>query len=173
MTYAWAMKRKTIDRDTMAEVLADLDPASPIEKEKQEETETENEKQFLPPRLPVEPKPSVLQKPQSIGLTLKAPPPRSWISLIVAAGLLAVALGFLGFQPNVEKWIGTSYNSISAAVRNLLVPSSAPVSAAPAPSVSPHNSSTTPMPEGLSDEKNVRGPQQGGDVSSASGGGQN
>ena len=26
MSYAWAMKRKTIDRDTMSEVLADLDP---------------------------------------------------------------------------------------------------------------------------------------------------
>jgi general secretion pathway protein A len=183
MSYAWAMKRKTIDRDTMAEVLADLDPASPIEKDKQKQKETkreakiepkiETENQFLPQRLPVEPKPSIVQKPLPVGLTVKAPPPRSWISMIVAASLLAVAIGFLGFQPNVEKWIGSSYNSISAAVRNLLVPSSAPVSAAPAPSVSPDNSTTSPKLEGTSDERDVRVPQQGGEVSSASGGGHN
>src|SRR4029077_547512 len=107
MSYAWAMKRKTIDRDTMAEVLADLDPASPIEKDKQKQKETkgeakiepkiETENQFLPQRLPVEPKPIIVQKPLPVGLTVKAPPRRSWISMIVAASLLAVALGFLGF----------------------------------------------------------------------------
>src|ERR1700674_3045627 len=32
MSFAWAMKRKAIDRDTMSEVLDDLDPGSPIEK---------------------------------------------------------------------------------------------------------------------------------------------
>jgi general secretion pathway protein A len=163
MSYAWAMKRKTIDRDTMSEVLADLDPVSPVEKEKE----------FISPRLPIKPKPSVIQTPQPIGLRLKAPPPRSWMSMFVAAGLVAVALGFLGFQPNVEKWIGSSYNSISASVRNFLVPTSAPVSAAPAPSVSPDTSSTSPMPEGLSDEKDVKVPQQGGVGSSSTGGGQN
>ena len=52
MSYAWAMKRKTIDRDTMSEVLADLDPGSPIEK---------SEKEVLTPKLQVEPKPSVSQ----------------------------------------------------------------------------------------------------------------
>jgi type II secretory pathway predicted ATPase ExeA len=166
MSYAWAMKRKTIDRDTMGEVLADLNPASHVEKE------TKIEKESLPTRLPVERKPSVLQKPQPIGLTLKAPSSRSWISMIVAAGLVAVALGFWGFQPSVEKWIGASYNSISTAVRNFLVPTSAPVSAAPAPSVSPDNSSTSPKPEELSGQKGVRVPQQVG-AGSSTGGGQN
>ena len=167
MSYAWALKRKTIDRDTMGEVLADLDSASQVE------NETKIEKESFPTRLPVEPKPSALQKPQSIGLTLKAPSSRSWISMIVAAGLVAVALGFWGFQPNVEKWVGASYNSFSTAVRSFFVPTSAPVSAASAPSVSPNNSSTSPKPEALSDEKNVRVPRPDGVGSSSAGGGHN
>jgi hypothetical protein len=162
MSYAWAMKRKTIDRDTMTEVLADIDPGFRVDK---------IEKDVLAPKLPEEPKPSVLQKPQAIGLTLKAPSPRSWISMIVAAGLVAVAIGFWGFQPRVEKWIGASYNSISTGVRNFLAPTSAPVSAAPAPSVSPDNSSTGPKPDGLSREKDMRPPQQGAELSPSSGGG--
>jgi general secretion pathway protein A len=164
MSYAWATKRKTIDRDTMTEVLVDMDPGFRVDK---------IEKEVLAPKLPEEPKPSVLQTPQPMGLTLKTPRPRSWMSMIVAAGLVAVALGFWGSQPNVEKWIGSSYNSISTAVRNLLVPTSAPVSAAPAPSVSPDDSSTSPKPEGLSDEKDVRVPRQDGVGTSSAGGGQN
>ena len=97
MSYAWAMKRKTIDRDTMSEVLADLDPGSPIEK---------IEKEVLAPKLPEEPKPSVSQTPQPVGLTLKPPPARGWFSKIVAVCLWCFALGWFGFQPNVEKWMG-------------------------------------------------------------------
>jgi general secretion pathway protein A len=164
MSYAWAMKRKTIDRDTMTEVLVDIDPGFRVDK---------IEKEVLAPKLPKEPKPSVLQTPQPMGLTLKTPPPRSWMSMIVAAGLVAVALGFLGFQPNVEKWIGSSYNSISSAVRNFLVPTSAPVSAAPAPSLSLDNSSTGPKQDRLPDEKDVRAPHLDGVASSPAGGGQN
>src|SRR5580693_9073422 len=71
MSYAWAKKRKTIDRDSMSEVLADLDPAPPIEK---------IEKEVLPPKLQDEPKPSASQIPQPLGLTLEAPPARGWLS---------------------------------------------------------------------------------------------
>jgi general secretion pathway protein A len=164
MSYAWATKRKTIDRDTMSEVLADLEPGSPIEK---------SDKEVLAPKSPVEPKPNVSQSLQPVSLTLKTPSPQSWMSMILAAGLVAVALGFWGFQPNVEKWIGSSYNSISTAVRNFLVPTSAPVSAAPAPSVSFDNSSTSPKQDRLSDEKEVRAPHLDGVASSPAGGGQN
>jgi len=68
--------------------------------------------------------------------------------MIVAAGLVAVALGFLGFQPNVEKWIGSSYNSISTAVRNVLVPTSAAAHTGPASTVGPDDSSASPKLEG-------------------------
>jgi len=164
MSYAWATKRKTIDRETMSEVLADLDLGSAIEK---------SEKEVLTPKSQVEPKPSVSQSLQPVALTLKSPPPRGWISMIVAAGLVAIALGFLGLQPNVEKWIGSSYNSISTAVRNFLVPTSGPVSAARAPSVSPDNSQTNSKQEGLSGEKEMTSTEQRGKLSSSSGSGHN
>jgi type II secretory pathway predicted ATPase ExeA len=165
MSYAWALKRTTIDRDTMSEVLADLETTSPVEKKP--------EKGFLSPKLPVESKPSVLQTPQTIDLTLNAPPRRSWMSMIIAAGLVALTLGFWGVQPSVEKWIGSSYNSISTAVRNFLVPTSGPVSAARAPSVSPDNSQTNSKQEGLSGEKEMTSTEQRGKLSSSSGSGHN
>jgi type II secretory pathway predicted ATPase ExeA len=164
MSYAWAMKRKTIDRDMMSEVLADLDPGSPIEK---------IEKEVVAPKLPVEPNLSVSQTPQPVGLTLKPPPARGWLSKFLAACMLLLALGWFGFQPNVEKLIGSSFDSISVAVSSFLVPSSAAVSPDPASTVAPDNSSTRPKPEALSHEKDMNVPKQGGEESWLSGGGRN
>src|SRR5580704_7050826 len=65
MSYAWAMKRKTVDRETMSEVLADLELGPPIEP---------SEKEVFAPKLQVEPKPSDSQSLQPVGLTLKLPP---------------------------------------------------------------------------------------------------
>jgi len=162
MSYAWAMKRKTIDRDTMSEVLADLDPGSPIE---------EVEKEVLPPKLLDEPKPCVSQMLQPARLTLAPPPARGWLSKFLAACFLLIALGWFGLQPNVEKWIGSSANAISIAVRSFLVPTSAAVSPGPASTVAPDNSSTRPNPEALSGEKDMSVPKQGGEESASSGGG--
>ena len=164
MSYAWAMKRKTIDRDTMSEVLADLDPGSPIEKV---------EKEVLAPKLQEEPKPSVSQTPQPVGLTLEPAPARGLLSKSVVVCLVLIALGWFGLQPNVEKWIGSSANAISIAVRSFLVPTSAAVSPDPASTVAPDNSSTSPKPEALSDAKDMKVPQQDGVESSSSGGGHN
>ena len=164
MSYAWAMKRKTIDRDTMSEVLADLDPGSPIEKV---------EKEVLAPKLQDEPKLSVSQTPQPVGLTLKPPAAQGRLSKIVGLFLALFALGWFGLQPNVEKWIGSSFNAISAAVRSFLVPTSAAVSPDPASTVAPDNSSTSPKPEGPSDAKDMKVLQQDGVESSSSSGGHN
>ncbi len=161
MSYAWATKRKIVDRDTMSEVLADLDSGSPMEKE------------VLAPRLPDEPKRTVSQTPHRDGLTLKPPPARGGISKFVAAGLMLFALCWFGFQPNVEKWIGSSFNGISAAVRSFFVPPSAQVSADPASTAGPDNSSMSPKPEGLSDEKDMKTQQQDGVESSTTSGGHN
>jgi len=120
MSYAWAMKRKTIDRDAMSEVFGDLDPGSSVEK---------IEKDVLPQKLAVEPKLSVSNTPQPVGFTLKPAPEPGGFSKFVAVCMLFLALGWFGLQPNVENWIGSSYNSISAAVRNFIVPASAPPSA--------------------------------------------
>ena len=164
MSYAWAMKRKTIDRDTMSDVLVDLDPGSPIEKV---------EKEVLPPKLQEEPKPSVSQTPQPVGLTLEPPPARGWLSKSVVVCLVLIVLGWFGLQPNIEKWIGSSANDISTAVRSFLAPTSAAVSPDPASTIAPDNSSTRPKPEALSYEKDTNVPKQGGEESSLSGGGRN
>src|SRR5579864_1765716 len=162
MSFAWAMKRKAIDRDTMSEVLDDLDPGSPIEKV---------EKEVLPPKLQGEPKPSVSQMLQPVGLTLEPPPARGWFSKSIVVVLVLIALGWLGLQLNVEKWIGSSANSISIAVRSFLVPTSAAVSPDPASTVAPDNSSTSPKLEGPSDVRDMKVIHRDGVDSSSLGGG--
>jgi type II secretory pathway predicted ATPase ExeA len=164
MSYAWAMKRKTIDRDTMSEVLVDLDPGSPIEKV---------EKEVLAPKLPDGPKPSNSKTPQPVGLSLKPPATQQRLLNIVGLFLAVFALCWFGFQPNVQKWIGSSANAISTAVRSFLAPTSAAVSPDPRSTVAPDNSSISLKPEALSDEKDMSMPKQGGEESSLSGGGRN
>jgi type II secretory pathway predicted ATPase ExeA len=163
MSFAWAMKRKTVDRETMREVMANVDPGLPIEKEVVAGK--------LPDEPPVEPKASVLESPPPVALTLKPPPARGWFSKFVIMCLVFFALCWFGFQPNVEKWIGSSYNAISAAVRNFLIPVPAPDSHSS--TIGPDNSSTSPKLEGPSDRKDVRVPQQDGVESSFTTGGRN
>jgi hypothetical protein len=154
MSYAWAMKRKIIDRDTTSEVLSDLDPAAPIEKV---------EKEVLPPKFQDEPEPSVSQILQPVGLTLEPPPSRGWFSKSVVVCLLLIALVWFALQPKVEKWIGSSANAISTAVRSFLAPTSASVS----PTVGPNNSSTSQKSVRPSDAKDMKVPQQDGVDSSS------
>jgi hypothetical protein len=149
----------------MSKVLTDVDPGFSVEKK--------IEKEVPARKLPEEPKLSVSQTLQPVGLTLKSPPARGGLSKFVVVCLLFFGLGWLGFQPNVEKWIGSSVDSISATVRNFLVPTSTPVSRDPASPVDPDRSSTGPKPQGLSDEKDMRVPQLDGVESSATSGGHN
>jgi hypothetical protein len=120
-----------------------------------------------------EPKPSVSQTPQPVGLTLEPAPVRGLLSKSVVVCLVLIALGWIGLQPNVEKWIGSSANAISTAVRSFLVPTSAAVSPDPASTVAPDNSPTTPKPEGLSDAKDMKVLQQDGVESSSTSPGHN
>jgi hypothetical protein len=120
-----------------------------------------------------EPKPSVSQTPQPVGLTLEPPPARGWFSKSVIVCLLLLALGWFGLQPNVEKWIGPSAHAISIAVRRVLVPTFAAVQTDPASTAVPNDSSTSPKSEGSSDGKAMRVPQQGSVESSSSDGGHN
>jgi general secretion pathway protein A len=134
MSYAWAMKRKTVDRDSMSEILADLGPELPVEKEKG----------ILAPKMVNGPKPIGLQKPQPGSLTLPAPPAQGWFSKIAVVCLVGFVLGLLGLQPNVERRVESSYNSISAAIKKILVPTSGRVSTNSASSIDSNISSTSP-----------------------------
>jgi hypothetical protein len=128
------MKRKTVDRDSMSEILADLGPEAPVEKEKG----------IVAPQVVNGPKPIGLQKPQPSSLTLPAPPVRAWFSKIAVVCLVGFVLGLLGLQPNVERRVESSYNSISAAIKKILVPTSGRVSTNSASSIDSNISSTSP-----------------------------
>jgi type II secretory pathway predicted ATPase ExeA len=164
MSNAWAMKRKTVDRETMSEVLGVLDPGSPIERIKKEDDAR---------KLPEESKLRVSHAPQPVGLTLKPTAAPGGFSRFVAACLLVLALGWFALKPNVEKWVGSSFDSISAAVAGFLVPTSAHALPDSASTVGPENSPTSPKPEGFSGEKDVRVSQQDGIESSSPSGGHN
>lgn len=161
MSYAWAMKRKTVDRDTLMEVLADLDPGFPAEK-----IET------APPKLPEPPKPSVAQTSSPVVLTLKPPPSRGWVSKFALACLAAFGLGFLGVQPSVEKWVVASYDSISGSLQHFLRPASAPPSEPPISAAGSDNIAPSSKPA-VSGGRDMKAPQQDGEVPAPSSGGHN
>jgi type II secretory pathway predicted ATPase ExeA len=156
MSYAWAMKRKTVERDAMAEVLADIDPEQRIEND------------VVAEKAPAESKIGARGPSQPIGLTLKPPAARSGLSTVMVVLLVLLSLCWLGFQPNVEKWAGNSYSTMSAAVRSFLHPTTAPQ---PASAIGTASSSAKPKQASAPAENDVTVPQEDEvEVSSTSGG---
>jgi general secretion pathway protein A len=168
MSYTWAMKRKTVDRDTMSEVLADLDPDYPVEP-----VEKKIEKETLAQTLPEEPRSVLLQPTQPVGLTLKTPAERSGILKFVLGCLVFLGLCWFGFQPDVQKRLASTYSSISAAVTNFLVPGSATSSPSPDSSAGADPLPASQRPKGLPGDMEMKTPQQDGVISTSSTGGQN
>jgi type II secretory pathway predicted ATPase ExeA len=163
MSYAWALKRKTIDRDTMSEVLADLNPESPVEKEKEISTSI----------TAVDTKPSVPQPLLPVGLALKAPPNRERIQKIAVRFIATFALGWAGLQSSVQRWMESSYAAISTIVRSFLAPTNAQSAPNPRSAPRPESTSTIRKPEKLSEEKSMRVPRQDGAGSTSKDEGQN
>jgi general secretion pathway protein A len=163
MAYTLAMKRKTIDRDTMSEVLADLDPESPVEKEKECSASI----------TPVDTKPSDSKPFQPVGLTWNPPPNRGRIQKVAVVFAAMFALGWIGLQSDVQRWMGSSYNAISTSVRSFLAPTNAQSAPNPRSTDGPENTSTTRKSEVLSKEKRMRVPSQDGSGSSSRATGQN
>jgi type II secretory pathway predicted ATPase ExeA len=163
MSYAWAMKRKTVERDTVREIMSDMDSGAPLEKEKE----------FVAPKLPDEPKASFAQNIQPVPLTLKPASSSGWFSKFVVVCFVLLALGWFGIQPSVQNWIRSSYSAVSATVKSYLVPSSAPASPGPASTAGPDNSLSNPELGEPSDKKDVRTLRQDGIESSSTSGGRN
>jgi len=118
MSYAWAMKRKSVDRDAMCEVMAELDPGATAER---------MEKEVLARKMPEEPKISVATPAVHVSFPAKSRPAPRWFSKFLASCLVLSAFGLFGLQPNIMKWISSSCDSVASAVRSALVPTSAPV----------------------------------------------
>jgi hypothetical protein len=136
----------------MSDVLADLDPGVPIEKEKD----------VPPPKWPHEPKVSVSKTPNPVGLTMKTSLPRSWLSKTAITGLLVFTLGWCVSALNIDKWIGSTFHIFSSAVSNFVAPPYELVSPDPASTAGPDNLSTMPKPDGLTDNKEIRVPRSAG-----------
>src|ERR1700680_3326629 len=81
MSYGWAMKQKTIDREMMSDVLADMDFKSP------------NEKTDFAPKSAVPPKQSLSTNLRATVLTVKELPARGWLSKIAIASAVLFVLG--------------------------------------------------------------------------------
>lgn len=163
MSYALALKRKTIDRDTIDEVLADLDPESSIEKEKESPTSIS----------PVDTKPSISKPLKPVGLRLNPPRNRGMIQKISVVFITMFALRWIGLQANVQRWIESSYTAISTTARSFLAPTNAQTVPYPRSAVGPESTSTISKAEELSEKKSIRVTRQDGAGSTSKDEGQN
>jgi general secretion pathway protein A len=162
MSYAWAMKRKTVERETVAKVLADMDPGSPLDK-----VDKKIDPEIPTPALQEKTNPVVARSAPPASLTLNAPPARSGLSTFVIVCLLGFTLGWFGLKSNVQGWFGSSFHSVSAAVKNLVVPRPAPVAPVAPPTTVREKSSSEANAEGLSEVKDIQAPQQVGETASS------
>jgi hypothetical protein len=149
MSYAWATKRKTIDRETMDEVLADLNPERPAEKKNEEPPPPPVYNEPPPPRVhkvsppsPLrkeEPKPPVQMLAQPASLSLGSSQPSTSLMKIALFCATAVLLGWIGVEPAVGQWMGAKAHAVSSAVHNYLDPS-----VTPGPTGAPRDSEDAP-----------------------------
>jgi len=164
MSFAWAMKQKTVDREMMTEVLADLIPESATASEAPPPTIRE---------VPEEPKPSISVAEKPVGLPLKSSPPHRGLAKVAATGLVAVALGWFGLQYRVDKWVGSTVYDISTAVKASGVVDQGEVLRQAAPADESNNSAISPGKTRLSEDKGIVGLQQNTPNSSTSRTGRN
>ena len=151
MTFAWATKQKMVDREMMNEVLAGLIPESATESDTPAPTLRE---------VPEEPKPSISLAEKAVGLPLKSPSPRRGLAKVAATGLVVAGLGWFGLQYRVDKWVGTTVNDISTAVKASGVVDQGEVLRETAPGDDTNNSSGGGEKTRLSKDKGVAVPEQ-------------
>src|ERR1700694_1301294 len=91
MSLGWASKQKTIDREMMRGVLADMDLGSPTGKPD------------LAPKSADPPKQSVVKNLQPAVLTVKKPPARGWLPKVAVASAVLFALSLFGLHIGIGK----------------------------------------------------------------------
>ena len=113
MSLGWATKTKTIDREMVRDVLADMDPGSPIEK--------------------TDPPPKFVEEPQQVGpiayhppvLTVKEPPARNWLAKVTVVSVVLLALAWTGIHFNFGQRFGDSWHDVAAVVKSYIAPAPA------------------------------------------------
>jgi general secretion pathway protein A len=121
MSLGWALKAKTIDREMMRDVIADLNPGSINEKTDSSPKSGEDSKQQIIP-----------MAPRSAVLTMAEPPARTWLKKVSLAGALFLVVGWVGVHFNFEERIGYSWRDFAAAVRSYIDLAPSPSLQAPA-----------------------------------------
>ena len=153
MSFVWAMKQRTVDREVMTEVLADLNLGS------------RDEKQSLALKLPPNPpklSPKLTDVPKLIVSQAHRPPrhtmmrrrpSRGWFSKFALASVVVFTLGWVGAESNLAKWVTPVIQAVSDTVKSFVTPPSAPVQLSPAPTGGINNPSTSPKQGGISNGK--------------------
>jgi len=158
MSLGWATKQKTIDREIMRDVLAEMNPGSM--KAKPESA----------PKVVEPPKLSVMLNPRPAVLTVNEPPARGWLPKLIVASAVLLALGWSGAHFDIGKRFLNLWRGGLAAGENSITPTPAPEFFDPAaqtdrgnlsPRSSPDASSEAP-PEATTDQKDPGVPQQSG-----------
>lgn len=99
MSYAWARKRRTIDRDMMAEIMPDFDPGTPIKGA---------EKEVAAPAPSEESNRVAAETSQPLGPRLTPNPTRGGFSKFVVLAFAFAAFGWPMHKPAAGRWTGSS-----------------------------------------------------------------
>ena len=150
MSYGWAMKQKTIDREMMRDVLADMDFKSPKKKIE------------FAPKSADQPKKRISQNLRAKVLTVKELPSRGWLPKLAIASALLLAVGWTGGYFDVGKRFVLSLHAISASEKSSVVPTPVPVSLASATMTGPNDSLAGPKAKTPSADKDAGGPNRVG-----------
>jgi len=145
MSYAWSIKRKTVDRETMIKVLTDIDPTFSVRKVERVE------KEILPVLEPEAPEANVFVAPEMVGPIFQQPPARGAFSKFTVMCLVGFVLGWFGFQPDIRSHVGSTWTHMSTAVKHFVVPSRAAIRTDQVSVVEPAKSIIVPQAEGPSE----------------------
>jgi general secretion pathway protein A len=149
MSLGWATKQKTIDREMMRDVLAEVNLGSL-------KARTDIAAKSVDPL-----KQSVVQNLRPAVLTVKEPPARGWLPKIAIASAMLIALGWSGVRLDMGKRLMVFWYGNSEVEKSSVVPTSAPVSFDPAAPAVPGTFSPGPSSEAPTDDKNPGVQQQG------------
>ena len=149
MSFAWAKKQKTIDREMMREVLSEANMGS---ERRPEKIEAEMPELTESPMVAEPEQPSVMLQgsypypDQAAGiLTIKELPKHGWLPKVAFAAAVLAVFGWFGLRMDVGKRVVELWDGISAAEKTSVAPAdaSAPeVSTIPDPITSPPTSSS-------------------------------
>jgi general secretion pathway protein A len=149
MSLGWATKRKSIDREMVIDVLADLNLES-----------TKGKTEIAPMSLN-QPVYRVVQQIRPAVPVLKSPPHHIWLPKAGIASVALFALGWSGAHLGMGKRRALSSQAILPAGKDSPVPTRVPLTSGSSPIITPNITSTIKQTEKPSPDKNSGSPQPG------------